>query len=810
MTRSKLRKIRRSKSKQTHAFLTGVPLAGAMLVGSTVVHAQQVEEPSGGLAEVTVTALKTQQNLQDVPVSIQAIGTERLEELNITSFDDYVKYLPSVSYQSAGPGFARVFMRGAAAGDNGNHSGPQPGVGQYLDEQPITTIQGALDIHMYDIARVEALAGPQGTLYGASSQSGTIRIISNKPDASGFDAGYSIQGNAIADGDMGYLAEGFVNIPLSDNAAIRLVGWARHDGGYIDNVAATRTFPTSGISMNSLEEENYNDADTYGARAALKIDLNDTWTITPALMFQKVESNGVYAGESGFGPEGALGDLEVAHWHPENSDDQWAQAALTIEGKFSNFDVTFASSYLKRDVDVNSDYSDYAFFYDTIAGYGVYFYDNAGELINPSQFINGKDGYTKTSNELRFSTSAENRWRFVGGLFAQRQTHDIQQEYKITGLNDDSDVTGWDDTFWLTKQWRVDRDAAVYGEVTFKATENLSLTGGARYFRTENSLEGFFGFGATNPYGSSTGEGSCFLPVAFEDGPCTNLDRTVKQNDSTFRFNATYHVTGDAMIYATWSEGFRPGGVNRRGTFPPYKADFLTNYEIGWKTEWADNRFRFNGAVFAGDWDDFQFSFLGENGLTNITNAGQATLQGVEVDVQWAATDAFSIYGGLAFQTADLSEHFCKSLDANGDPLDPIACVDNDPADFAPAGTKLPTTPEFKASLTGRYEFAMGGLDSHFQASLVHNDEAATALLPAENEVLGDTDAYTLVDLSFGIGRDSWSAELFVDNVFDERAALYRYSECDVTICSNPDENGIVYSVFTRPRMIGLKFRQKF
>ncbi len=107
-------------------------------------------------------------------------------------------------------------MRGAAAGDNGNHSGPQPGVGQYLDEQPITTIQGALDIHMYDIARVEALAGPQGTLYGASSQSGTIRIITNKPDKSGLRGGFSLEGNTIADGDLGYLAEGFVNIPLGD------------------------------------------------------------------------------------------------------------------------------------------------------------------------------------------------------------------------------------------------------------------------------------------------------------------------------------------------------------------------------------------------------------------------------------------------------------------------------------------------------------------------------------------------------------------------------------------------------------------
>jgi outer membrane receptor protein involved in Fe transport len=690
-------------------------------------------------------------------------------------------------------------MRGAAAGDNGNHPGPQPGVGQYLDEQPITTIQGALDIHMYDIARVESLAGPQGTLYGASSQSGTIRIITNKPDASRFLAGYSLEGNTVADGDVGYLAEGFVNIPLSDNAAIRLVGWARHDGGFIDNIPATRTFPTSGISMNSLAEDDYNDADTYGARAALKIDLGDTWTVTPTIMGQKQESNGIYAGESD------VGDLEVAHWHPEGSEDQWMQAALTVEGRMSNFDMTFNSSYLKRDVDTQSDYSDYAFFYDTMSGYGTYFYDNAGDLINPSQYIHGTDGYTKLSHEVRISTDQTKRVRFVGGVFYQRQTHDIQQEYRIDGLADQSDVTGWDDVFWLTKQWRVDRDMAVFGEVTFAATERLSLTGGLRRFRSENSLEGFFGFGATNPYGSSTGEGSCFQTDAFEDAPCTNLDRTVKHNDTTFRANVTFDVTDDVMFYATWSEGFRPGGVNRRGTFPPYTPDFLTNYEIGWKTSWAGNRLRFNGAIFRGDWDDFQFSFLGENGLTNITNAGQAKLQGVEMDLQWAVTDDFTLYGGIALQDATLAENFCKSLGLDGEPLPQADCIANDPADFAPSGTQLPTTPRFKANLTGRYEFPMAGFEAHLQASLVHNDSSRAALLPAEAEVLGPQDAYSLVDLAFGVEKESWSAVLFVDNAFDERASLYRYSECDVAICG-----GIVYGVQLRPRTVGLRFAQKF
>ena len=148
-----------------------------------------------------------------------------------------MKFLPSVSYQTLGPGFAQVYMRGVASGGDGNHSGPLPSVGIYLDEQPITTIQGALDVHLYDIARVEALAGPQGTLYGASSQAGTIRIITNKPDPSGFAAGYDLEGNTVDDGGIGYVAEGFVNIPLSDSAAIRLVGWDKHDAGYIDNVA---------------------------------------------------------------------------------------------------------------------------------------------------------------------------------------------------------------------------------------------------------------------------------------------------------------------------------------------------------------------------------------------------------------------------------------------------------------------------------------------------------------------------------------------------------------------------------------------
>src|SRR5262249_29252966 len=153
------------------------------------------------------------------------MDTKKLDQLNVTEFQDYVKFLPSVSFQTEGPNQTSIYFRGVASGENANHSGPLPSVGVYLDEQPITTIGGTLDVHIYDVARVEALAGPQGTLYGASSEAGTLRIITNQPSTAGFSAGVDVQGNTVAHGGEGYVAEGFVNIPLASNAAIRLVGF---------------------------------------------------------------------------------------------------------------------------------------------------------------------------------------------------------------------------------------------------------------------------------------------------------------------------------------------------------------------------------------------------------------------------------------------------------------------------------------------------------------------------------------------------------------------------------------------------------
>lgn len=282
-------------------------LATSMLTSAAVAQQSQ-QSAQSGVETVVVTAQKRSENLQNVPFSIEALTSEKLQQLDINNFADYVKYLPSVTYQPGGssggagagngaPGFANVYMRGVVAGGDGNHSGSLPTVGVYLDEQPITTIGGTLNVHIYDLARVEELAGPQGTLYGASSEAGTIRLITNQPDPSGFDASYDLTGNNIDHGGYGYIAEGMINQPIADNAAIRLVAWDEHDAGFIDNVPGTRTYPTSGITINNyrIAKNDFNDGDTFGARGALKVDLNSNWTITPSFVAQEEKTNGIWS-----------------------------------------------------------------------------------------------------------------------------------------------------------------------------------------------------------------------------------------------------------------------------------------------------------------------------------------------------------------------------------------------------------------------------------------------------------------------------------------------------------------------------------
>ncbi len=768
--------------------------------------------------EIVVTAQKREQNLQDVPVAITAIGTEKLDQLQVNEFADVVKFLPSVTIQQGGPGFAQVYFRGVASGENANHSASLPTVGTYLDEMPITTIQGALDIHAYDLARVEALAGPQGTLYGASSMAGTLKLVTNAPDTSGFYGNAGVEINNVAHGDFGSVFEGFINAPLSDSAALRLVGWYRDDGGYIDNLPGSRTYPTSGITQNNaaLVEKNYNDAETYGARLALGIDLDENWTIKPTLMGQIQNTEGSYARErSGQ----SSGKYTTVQYNPEGSKDKWIQAAMTIEGKIGNWDMTLTGGHLRRKTETQSDYSDYGYFYDALSGYGAYWYDNAGDYVSPNQYIQGIDRYRKSFAEFRVSSPQDASLRFIGGLFWQRQTHNIEQNYIIDDIADSITVPGTDSNIWLTKQLRTDRDYAAFGELSFDVTDKLTLTGGARVYKYDNSLFGFFGF--ARGYSRNTGVARCVTTTGAEfrdnptgtfatpilpGAPCTNVDKNTSDSDFIHKLNATYKINDDALVYATWSRGFRPGGINRRGTLPPYGPDELDNYELGWKTTFG--AFRFNGAVYQEDWNNIQLSFLGANGLTEIRNAGIARIRGVEMDVGYRQ-GGFSLNAGFSYNDAEIRRDFCRIANATFD------CTTPGNALLAPAGSRLPVTPKFKGNMIARYEFPISDWNGHVQLAANHTGSRATDLRTAQKALKGNLGAYTTVDFSFGVKNDLWSIEAFATNLFDSFGVVNTGVSCVETVCGtgvtpSTPTGGAFYDTIIKPRVIGLKFSRDF
>jgi len=854
--------------------LPRAPLAAAIaaiLSGAPAAHADPAAAApadNGSLEEITVTAQKRSENLQDVPISMEVFDNTVLTQRNIVNLDDYVKYSPSIAYvrgQGQGgngqPGSSHIYMRGVVSGGDGNHSGSQPSVGVYLDEEPVTTIDGTVDVHLYDIERIEVLEGPQGTLYGASSESGTVRILTNKPDPTKFSAGYDLDGNKVQHGGTGYEAEGFVNIPLSPIAAIRLVGWDEKDAGYINNVAGTdasacivngtRTFgswagqyngfpastypcPTpaaigaGAISNAAYVSSDYNTVETRGGRATLKLDVGDDWSVTPAVMGQSLNTNGF------FGYDPAVGDLDVVHFGPENSQDTFMQTALTIAGKVSNFDITYAGAFMKRDTHSIADYSDYSEFYDRVYGSGSYnWVGSNGQPIMPQELVVTKGYFEKWSHEIRISTPKDEPVKATVGAFIQRQQHDIWEQYVMPGYGftnpygglalgvnpngfaESLSIPGLANTIWLTDEQRVDRDKAVFFNGTWDITPQWQLNGGLRYFQYDNGLEGFYGYSAAYDAlsGYSTGAGvndkNCLSPASTPFAPCTNLDRTVSDSGTVPRVNLTYKFTADKLLYATYSKGFRPGGVNRTSEagIGPYQPDFLTNYELGWKTSWFDHHLRWNGAAFWEDWKNFQFSFLGPNSLTIIENGGNARIKGIENELEWAATSQLTFTTSFTFLDPRLTQNYCGTAGVTNCPTQVTPEAFGPPliGPQAPAGTNLPVTPKFKGNIVARYTFQeVDGWEPFSQLSWIYQTQTAPLLRVDEANIVGMQPAFGLVDLVLGMHDSNTTAQLVVTNLADKRAELTRFAQ------TNPAVDNQAYVIPAQPRTIYLKFGQKF
>ena len=816
MTRSRKRKLQRSAVKWA-----GMPLASAVFAYSNVAGAQQ-QAATGteviGLEEVIVTAQKRTEDLQKVPISLTVLGAEELEQHQVSGFDDFVKLLPSVSYQSLGPGQSQLFFRGIASGGDGLHAGSLPATGMYLDETPVTTVAGTLDIHMYDIQRVEALAGPQGTLYGASSLSGTLRVITNKPDPTKFSASYDAEANKYGKGDGGGSFEGYVNVPMGDKAAVRLVGYYQHDGGYISNVPGTVTyqratpsfpaqpvtFSNDGLDGRAAAKNNFNSIDTYGGRAEFKFNFADTWSISPTYIYQYAKTDGAFI----YDPK--VGDLKVTDFRPDSNKDSWYQTALVIEGKIGNIDALYSGGYFRRQVNNRIDYTGYTIGYDkagsTVYNYtafypdGRYAYAPLGNQ-DPTQYTDNYDTYTKLTNEIRLTSPTDQPFRWIVGAFEQHQTDDIRVEFRIDGLPAFYQVTGQGQVFYLSQQDRTDRDKAVFGDITYDFTDKFKMSAGVRYFWVDNTLFGFFGFN-DNGY-SSHGEAACFAPSSnATNRPCINTDKRVTDSGETHRVNATYQFDPDKMVYATYSTGYRPGGNNRISFAPAFTPDKLTNYELGWKTTWDENRVRFNGAIFYEDWTQVQLGIQGQSGITSILNVGDARVKGIEGDLSWLAMDHLTLSVSGTYVDAKTTTRFCES---KADLTVTSTC--SDATLVAPSGTKLPVTPNLKGNISARYAFTAGAFDSFVQGTVFHQGSTTFGLEEIHNEHVGDTPAFTTFDLSGGFGKNNWQLQAFIQNVFDERGQLGKFSQCnDFEFYCN--DHARVYPI--KPQFFGIKFSQKF
>ena len=435
-----------------------------------------------------------------------------------------------------------------------------------------------------------------------------------------------------------------------------------------------------------------------------------------------------------------------------------------MQGKVSNFDLIYSGGYIHRNVDNVNDYSDYSYSYDafytnTYAAFPTYFGDNfrndSGELINPAQTIFSKNIFTKQSHELRLTSPKEGRLRGVVGLFYQQQTNITRDEYRVANLATALSITGQPGVLYLNAQDRVDKDQAVFAEMNYDLTSRLTATGGLRFFKYRNTVYGFFGYNAqvlgNGSPARASGEGQCTPPVSDANNgvrPCINIDNLASRQGETYKLNLSYKLAGDRLIYGTWSTGFRPGGVNRVANRPSYTPDYLTNFEIGWKFTWRNGGLRFNAAGFLERWKDAQFGITGTNGITEITNAGSARIFGVESDVQWAASHRLLLTGKI------------------------------DTTPLAVAGSRLPVSLRFKAHLIARYHFPLDSLDAHLRGAMAMQSDVVPALDAATNQVTGNQPGYATFDLSAGVKRGNWSAELFVENAFDRRAEQSRYTSC--------------------------------
>ena len=821
------------------------------ILASAVVAASVTGAAHAQLEEVLVTATKRTASVQDIPIAVSVLGQKTIEELGITDFTDYVIQLPAVTSGGSGPGQNTIYIRGVASTTptltTSGVAGLSPNVALYLDEQPLSQPGRNLDVYVADINRVEVLKGPQGTLFGASSQAGTVRLITNKPDPSGFSGNARFSAAQTSDGDPSYSGEGMINIPISDSFTARAVVYADQQGGYIDNVAgsvdasSSARFRPAGtmrangvpvsdgragfqagadlsgvnfVSANNSDrtEDNFNGTTYAGGRLSGLWNINDDWDLLVGVANQSVDTDGVFFVDPN------LGDLEIQRYEKDSLSDDFDNYNWTLTGRVSDLELLYTGAYTDRKTDQSVDYTDYLFvgqylpYY--ICDYSVTYNQNAG-LPNPAGtcqapgiFVNSETKTTVQTHEFRVSSSDEDRFRYTVGAFYSEM--DLREINSFTYPGSESavaanGVVGFGPNFSAEPssakdkgQWpkgvifrndvkRTDEQMAAFASVDFDITDQFTATLGTRYYDVQVDLLG----SASGSFGN--------FGASQDNNPGNNLNEIFSgENDKAetdgfiYRASLAWTPTDDQMYYATYSEGFRPGLLNRPGgdcnsdgSFcVPFtiESDTVSNYEAGWKVDLLDNRLRFNGSIFYIEIEDLQTSIF-DPSISNLffsANAANAEVKGIEGELTWAPenVEGLTLSGGISLLDTEITDVLV-------------------PTDDVIKGDDLAFAPEFKGNLQARYQWDLSdGMQAHVMGNAAYSDKSYTDIITINRLEL---DSWFLLGATAGVSTEEWTAEVYADNLTDESAELsggFGYDVERITVA--------------RPLTVGVRFSLNF
>ena len=871
----------------------------AALAATNVQAQEESTSPRAQIETITVTATKRTESIQDVPVAVTALNGEALENLGVDNFQDYVEFLPNVVFQGTGPGQNEIYIRGAATTQTNiavsSVQALQPAVAFYLDEQPISMQGRNLDVYATDMERVEVLPGPQGTLFGASSQAGTVRLISKKPDFSGFAASVDTSVSFTKGGEMSNSVEAMFNFVPTDDLAIRIAAYNERQGGWIDNIlndpgnggyigsaividrisggplTDPANTPVVPPQNDRLVEDDFNDATYSGVRLGAKYLINDDWDLLVQHTAQTLDTEGVFAYDPNL-----EGTSSTNRFVPEDNDDEFGLTTWTLEGRLEHLDLVYTGGYLDRDIDSTIDYTGY-----TNGGlFAAYYVCNHYEAatpadercLDPTKFYKESTQTTRLTHELRINTDPDKEWRVTAGIFYDDQEVATVGKFNIgntdlgffsnlqrtlvgtEGINSDggpfeSEISFVNDVTHTIEQ------IAVFGQLEYDLTDTLTASFGARWYQIDDIFKGstttvdvsrrIKAFASLDPDElAAVGEDPALVQQAVNNGQLEvdllESDGTLTVDDTIVKFSLDWKASDDVLLFATYSEGFRPpvtnrvgGGLatNQQGAFEGFRipvyslTDTLNNYEIGMKGDFFDGVLRVNATAFYSDITDLQTSRFDPTNISFLVftdNVGDAEIRGLDADITWLASSDLVI--DAAFSILD------TELTSINPELEGIA---------AGVGSELPYSASFSGNLRARYYYELpDGLTGYVNGSISYTGDRLSGMVmdayvmeDTTNLVYGtgsglsiqqeaavydgvtytDTngqtfaggryiqDSYMLANLSFGVTNDEWKAELFIDNVFDENATLYidtqQYTPKVVT---------------NRPRTIGLRLSYDF